>query len=371
MVVVRLHHARCVMPRCALASLTNNASFCGVTRSNQARTVIGRNFTSNNTLQRQASNDGGSKIFSLAPQSSRIASNKNSAAGYYNSHSDQLTNLSNHSDDSFRDSSSQFYSQREPSKSHQRVKQQEKPPKRPTLIKYQDVESSIYNHFYYHYYHSQNNPVYRENMPYKTKIPVLDASPLFDPALYCRKSALRSGDASISGTAAAKRLRQGKQLAVDLLQHDLCNWAPASKMRYYDDYSEKDPISQSSAIQEKHQEHEEDTKTLKVKSPPWTREGGVSLLQTYPENEEKNNDETKKNKKQNIKNENKTGDVENASNRHHHRKRKSKAFVLEGHGVPFQLFQDHIDLCDSILSRHGGATECSFNNFDGKLTVDW
>merc|ERR1712127_869861 len=119
-------------------------------------------------------------------------------------------------------------------------------------------------------------------MPLKTKIPVLDASPLFDPALYCRKSALQAGG-GISGTAAAKRLRQAKQLAVDLLQHDLCNWGPASKMRYYDDANGDRSSNRDSKMQESDCENERDSTTLKVQSPPWTREGGLLSLESLTE----------------------------------------------------------------------------------------
>eukprot|EP00814_Leptocylindrus_danicus_P005146 CAMPEP_0116004812 /NCGR_PEP_ID=MMETSP0321-20121206/811_1 /TAXON_ID=163516 /ORGANISM="Leptocylindrus danicus var. danicus, Strain B650" /LENGTH=276 /DNA_ID=CAMNT_0003473157 /DNA_START=206 /DNA_END=1036 /DNA_ORIENTATION=- len=45
-------------------------------------------------------------------------------------------------------------------------------------------------------------------------------------------------------------------------------------------------------------------------------------------------------------------------------------FVLEGHGVPPQLLQDHVDLCDYLLYNNQ-AINCSYANFFGELSVDW
>jgi len=371
----RLRHTSQLTRRYQAQKILKNSNIQCLGGMNAEKISNSRNFSSDDKFQRYVGNGGSKaqsnsftkmsstsfinsdKLYGVEFQSQKVSYERHHEAGYFNSDSGAQSSRTTSTD--------------LPQRSKETPRNQKQPnifrkkPKRLTLIKYQDVESSIYNHFYYHYYHSKNNPVYRENMPFKTKIPVLDASPLFDPALFCRKSALKSGDASISGTAAAKRLRQGKQLAVDLLQHDLCNWGPSSKVVYYDDDVEEDTFLETNSHQnnknerEHNSENEDETKTLKVQSPPWTKEGGVSLLQASQSEVNHFDSSIKSSKWRKRKSAKK------------YEQKKSRAFVLEGHGVPFQLFQDHIDLCDTLLSKHEGALECTFNNFDGKLTVDW
>lgn len=50
-------------------------------------------------------------------------------------------------------------------------------------------------------------------------------------------------------------------------------------------------------------------------------------------------------------------------------RKRRQAFVMTGHDVPPQLFQDHLQMADSFL-RQENAVECSFNNFHDHLTVD-
>lgn len=49
--------------------------------------------------------------------------------------------------------------------------------------------------------------------------------------------------------------------------------------------------------------------------------------------------------------------------------KRRRAFMVTGHGVPPQLFQDHLQTADSFL-RQESAVECSFNNFHGQTTLD-
>ena len=393
MVVIRFQYSRCITTGCHPFSFSHNKTTFGASVGRKDT----RAFTASKNSQRQASDDTSKtqypaldKVSNLTPidppkisaQLPRTFENKNSETGYFDSVSSESSKTFHDAKQNSIDSSYHPFCDHESFRKPFKETNQRKEERSATVIKYQDIESSIYNHFYYHYFHSQQNPFYRDNMP-NTKMPVLDASPLFDPALFCRTSALNSSEASINGTLAAKRLRQGKQLAVDILQHDLCNWGPASKMKHSDKVSEN---RSSNSERESLLRHEDrviksdsdnlnnKTKTLKVQSPPWTREGSLSLLQSTPEPDAKDislcNDYELRSRKK-ITHEKNKDYIESATTRQYHRKRKSKAFVLEGHGVPWQLFQDHIDFCDTILSKHGGATECSFNNFDGKLAVDW
>jgi hypothetical protein len=62
---------------------------------------------------------------------------------------------------------------------------------------------------------------------------------------------------------------------------------------------------------------------------------------------------------------------------------KSLIFGLVGHGVPFQLLQDHVDVAWKLLDQqqrqqqqqqHKGGSEvveCSFHNGNGELNIDW
>lgn len=50
-------------------------------------------------------------------------------------------------------------------------------------------------------------------------------------------------------------------------------------------------------------------------------------------------------------------------------RKRRQAFVMTGHAVPPQLFQDHLQMADCYL-RQENAVECSFNNFHDHLTVD-
>ena len=52
-------------------------------------------------------------------------------------------------------------------------------------------------------------------------------------------------------------------------------------------------------------------------------------------------------------------------------------FMLVGHGVPYLLFQDHVDCAWDMLNNDSGAVddgevvECSFSSDSGKLHFDW
>lgn len=220
--------------------------------------------------------------------------------------------------------------------------------KTPSLLKYQGMEKSVYNDFYPSSYSStpstsSSSPhelddsvssssegnTYQELTTTQTKIPVLDVSPLFDPASYCRRSSLQAGGASINGTAAAKRLRQGRKMAIHLLQNDLCNRGPASSMKYQHQYA-------TARTTELHHH------SMPTNNPPQWDELGI---------------DNKKGTSSDF------YDTDGS--------RTTKAFSLEGHGVPQELLEDHIDFADSVLSMHGNALECSFSNFDGKLSVYW
>jgi hypothetical protein len=50
-------------------------------------------------------------------------------------------------------------------------------------------------------------------------------------------------------------------------------------------------------------------------------------------------------------------------------RKRRRPFVMTGHAVPPQLFQDHLQMADSFL-RQENAVECSFNNYHDHLTVD-
>ena len=45
-----------------------------------------------------------------------------------------------------------------------------------------------------------------------------------------------------------------------------------------------------------------------------------------------------------------------------------KPAVLEGHGIPPQLFQHCIDMADALLAHYGNAVECTFNNYSRRTT---
>lgn len=45
--------------------------------------------------------------------------------------------------------------------------------------------------------------------------------------------------------------------------------------------------------------------------------------------------------------------------------------AVVGHGVPYQLLQNHVDMADSLLTHHDLSAECSFNNFQGDLSFKW
>lgn len=47
-----------------------------------------------------------------------------------------------------------------------------------------------------------------------------------------------------------------------------------------------------------------------------------------------------------------------------------RAYALQGHGVPKQLLQAHVDMADSLLTFHKHAESISFRNSTGKLSLD-
>jgi hypothetical protein len=41
---------------------------------------------------------------------------------------------------------------------------------------------------------------------------------------------------------------------------------------------------------------------------------------------------------------------------------ESQPFILQGHGIPTQLLQEHVDLADALLRHHSDAASCSFHH---------
>jgi hypothetical protein len=58
---------------------------------------------------------------------------------------------------------------------------------------------------------------------------------------------------------------------------------------------------------------------------------------------------------------------------YHHRRQHEPPVphTLQGHGVPTQLLQNHLDLAGQLLELTGNASEVSFQNWSGELKLDW
>mmetsp|Transcript_53147 Transcript_53147/g.64021 ORF Transcript_53147/g.64021 Transcript_53147/m.64021 type:complete len:444 (+) Transcript_53147:193-1524(+) len=196
-------------------------------------------------------------------------------------------------------------------------------------VKHQELSKSIYNHPINRYH---NKGGIGGGTSPKDKLAVVDGSPLLDPVSYCRKSSFFRGDSgNISGTAAARRLRLGRKEVVAALNRAFLGKEDGGAVAV----SESGDVTGGDASS-KRGEAFETTKTLRNKS--------------------KQGNKTRSRQKY----------ARTLTPQH-----STKSFVLTGHGVPEQLLEDHIDLCDAVLSRHGPKAECSFHNICGDLNVDW
>ena len=140
-------------------------------------------------------------------------------------------------------------------------------------------------------------------------LPLLDTSPLLDPARYCKKSALPGGTTTVSGGDAARRLGRGRTRLGDIVRNQLVSL----------DYGSGGGGGGKSR------------KGI----------GGGSGRSTARER--------------------------GIGGREQNRGRQGP-FALDGTGVPRALVQGSLDLADELLRSMDGAAEISFGNcYDGSL----
>lgn len=134
-------------------------------------------------------------------------------------------------------------------------------------------------------------------------LPLLDSSPLLDPARYCKKSALPGGTTTVSGGDAAKRLGRGRTRLGEIVRNQLVSL----------DYGSGGGGNKSRA-----------RKMVRGASRKSTRYQGKEGNQQHRGGE--------------------------------------GPFALDGTGVPRALMQGSLDLADQLLRSIDGAAEISFGN---------
>lgn len=167
--------------------------------------------------------------------------------------------------------------------------------------------------------------------------PTFDASPLLDPRRYCRRGrrTIRNQQKqqphalaatlsaapplTTSGADAARRLKEGREEAVNVIQCHLVG----QRIHAY------------------------------VSPDHWMRAKSAVAVPSHQRHKRGGNRH-----RCNIK---RDSPVQNPP----------KSFFLVGHGVPEQLLKDHIDMAHGILLKSANASEVGFYNFDGRLDVDW
>ena len=144
-------------------------------------------------------------------------------------------------------------------------------------------------------------------------LPLLDSSPLLDPARYCKKSALPGGTTTVSGGDAARRLGRGRTRLGQIVRNQLVSV----------DYGSGGSGGGNKTTRAR--------KAIRRAGGRGTREH---------DNEDKGQN----------------------------RGRGEGPFALDGTGIPRALMQGSLDLADELLRSMDGAAEISFGNcYDGSL----
>lgn len=160
----------------------------------------------------------------------------------------------------------------------------------------------------YPFYTSASQRTTGEDNSNATPLPLLDSSPLLDPARYCKKSALPGGTTTVSGGDAARRLGRGRTRLGEIVRNQLVSL----------DYGGGNKT----------------TRTRKA----IRRAGGRGTR------------------------------VHDSEDKGQNRGRGEGPFALDGTGIPRALMQGSLDLADELLRSLDGAAEISFGNcYDGSL----
>jgi len=173
-------------------------------------------------------------------------------------------------------------------------------------------------------------------------IPTLDVSPYLDPVMYCRKSSSFEvqKQRTIDGTLAAKRLRRGKQIVHDIIKYQLCCYATP-------EFADDDSVRTDRTNRDCNNNGEIEYKN-RISSPSMSNE---EYILAHLRNSSKKKTMHRATTKMSRKNPSLQQVPPPRQHVYSHSQKPShvKAFVVTGHGVPKQLLQDHLDLCNEVV----------------------
>lgn len=168
----------------------------------------------------------------------------------------------------------------------------------------------------------------------KQRFYLLDVSPYLDPATFCKNSAsyeCPTRKHSIDGTLAAKRLNRGKQMVRDLIKYQLCSYyhVPEKKKVMDQKHRQQAVSNEEYILANLRAQQSSSSKRRRLRHPSTTTKN----RNTHPQ-----------------------------------------PFILSGHGIPKQLLQDHLQLCQQVISHLQGEQimtggECFFHHSNNRNSI--